>query len=152
MTHRSWILLSGFLWMAIGSFLLYKGLHFIADGTLRTDSLCFRLQGLFGGVQQAGAGLIGVGLLVGFIKGRFVLSKTVKKIALRIQSFSQPIRVTSIYGPSYWILIAGMIGFGILLRFLPIPIDLRGVIDTAVGSALIHGAMLYFRTARTISS
>lgn len=148
MTHRNWIAISGFIWLAIGSFLLYKGLRFISEGALAADSLCFRLQGLCGSPQQAGTVLIAIGLLLGFLKGRMVLSKAVKRVALRILSLPLPIRAAAVYGPSYWILIAAMIGLGVLLRFLPIPVDLRGLIDTAVGSALINGAMLYFRAAR----
>ena len=148
MTHRNWIAISGFLWLAVGGFLLYKGLHLISDGTLSRESLCFRLQGIFGSPQQSGTALIAAGLLIGFIKGRFVLSKAVKRVSVRILSLPLPIRFSSVYAPSYFILIGSMIALGISLKFLPIPVDLRGFIDTAVGSALINGAMLYFRAAR----
>jgi len=148
MTHRTWIAISGFLWLAVGGGLLFKGLYLISDGTISTNSLCFQMKGLFGSPHQSGTALIAAGLLVGFIKGRFILSKTVKRVALRISSLPLPIRVSSVYAPSYFILIGAMIALGMTLRFLPIPIDLRGFIDTAVGSALINGAMLYFRAAR----
>jgi hypothetical protein len=148
MTHRAWIAISGFLWLAVGGGLLYKGLHLISNGTISADSLCFKMQGFFGSPQQSGTALIAAGLLVGFVKGRFVLSKTVRRVALRILSLPLPIRFFSVYAPSYFILIGGMIALGITLKFLPIPVDLRGFIDTAVGSALINGAMLYFRAAR----
>jgi len=149
MTHRAWIAVSGFLWLAVGGGLLYKGLHLISDGTISPDSLCFRMQGLFGTPpQQSGTALIAAALLIGFVKGRFILSKTVKRVSERIVSLPLPIRFSSVYAPTYFFLIGGMIALGILLRFLPIPIDLRGFVDTAVGSALINGAMLYFRAAR----
>lgn len=148
MTHRTWIAISGFLWLAVGGGLLYKGLHLISDATISPDSLCFRMQRLFGTPQQSGTALIAAALLIGFVKGRFILSKTVKRVALRIASLPLPIRFSSVYAPSYFFLIGGMIALGIILRFLPIPIDLRGFIDTAIGSALINGAMLYFRAAR----
>ena len=148
MTHRNWIAVSGFIWLAVGILLLYKGLHLIADGTISNASLSFRMQGFFGSPQQSGTSLIAAGLLVGFLKGRFVLSKTVRKVALRISSLQTPIRFSSVYPASYWILIGAMMALGMLMKFLPIPVDLRGFIDTAVGSALIQGAMLYFRAAR----
>ena len=148
LTHRNWIAISGFVWLAVGAFLLYKGLHLISDGIVKTDTLCFKMQGLFGTPQQSGTALIAAGLFIGFIKGRFVLSKTVRRVALRISSLPLPIRFSSVYAPSYWILIGSMVALGMILRFLPIPVDLRGFIDTAIGSALINGAMLYFRAAR----
>lgn len=148
MTHRAWIAVSGVIWIVVGAFLLYKGLRFISDGSLGSDTLCFRLQEMFGSPQQAAVALIAAGLLVGFVKGKFVLSKTVKRVAIRISSLPRPIRFLQVYAPSYWVLIGTMIGLGLSLRFFPIPVDLRGFIDTAVGSALINGGLLYFRAAR----
>jgi len=148
MTHRKWIAVSGAVWLAVGSFLLFKGLHLISDGTVSPGSLCSRLSGVFGTPQQAGAALIAAGLFIGFMKGRFVLSKTVKRVSLRILAQPLPIRFSSVYAPSYWILIGSMVALGLAMRFLPIQADLRGLIDVAIGSALINGAMLYFRAAR----
>jgi len=36
-------------------------------------------------------------------------------------------------------------GLGMGIRYFGVPVDVRGLIDVAVGSALINGAMLYFR-------
>ncbi len=148
MKHRGYIALSGFLWFISGGFLLYKGLHLINAATLRADTLCFRWQEFFGSPQQTATILIGVGLLLGFIKGRFVLSKTVNRVSTRIASLTAPIRFADAYSRSYWILILSMIALGMSFRFLPIPIDLRGLVDVAIGSALVNGAMLFFRAAR----
>ncbi len=124
MKHRGWVALSGFTWFFIGAFLLYKGLHLISQAAFQPDSLC----------QQLG----------------FVLSKTVRRVVTRISSLPLPIRLKDAYSPAYWILIASMMALGMLFRFLPIPLDIRGIIDVAIGSALINGAMLYFRASRSI--
>ena len=42
-----------------------------------------------------------------------------------------------------------MIALGCSFRFTPLPIDVKGVMDSIVGVALINGAMLYFRAALT---
>ena len=147
MKHRIWIALSGFLWFSIGASLLYKGLHLISDAALRTDSLCYQMRTIFGSPQQSATFFIAIGLFVGFFKGRFVLSKTVSRVVNRISTLSLPIRLKDAYSKSYWILIASMVALGMTFRFLPIPTDIRGVIDVAIGSALINGAMLYFRAA-----
>lgn len=148
MKHRGWIAISGFIWLAAGFSLLYKGLHFISDGTRLSNTLCFRFQEFFGSPERTGTALIAAALFVGFLKGRFVLNKTVRRVSLRILSLPLPIRFGSVYAPSYWIVIGSMMGLGMAMRFLPIPIDARGFIDVAIGSALINGAMLYFRAAR----
>lgn len=131
--------------------LLYKGLHLIADAAFRLDTLCYSLGQKLGSTQKAATVLIGVALIIGFIKGRFVLVKTVRRVVGRIATLPSPVRLKSAYSPSYWFLIGGMMLLGMVFRFLPLSIDIRGMIDVAIGSALINGAMLYFRAARAIN-
>jgi hypothetical protein len=152
MKHRRCIALSGFLWLAIGFSLLYKGLHLISAAAFQTDTLCFAWQGVFGTPHQAATVFMGFGLLLGFIKGRLVLSKTVQRVSKRIASLPEPVRLSDAYSRSYWLLIGAMMALGMLFRFLPIPIDVRGIVDVAVGSALLNGSLLFFRAARAVES
>lgn len=149
MKQRGWILSSGATWFVIGIFLMYKGLRFIADAQVDPNSLSFQWNHSLGSSSQAGNWIIFFALVVGFAKGRFVFVKTVKKVVSRIRSLSLPIRFSQVYAKSYWILIGSMMMLGMLFRFLPVPIDIRGFIDLAIGSALMNGAMLYFRAARS---
>lgn len=149
MKYRGWIAFSGMIWFAIGAMLLFKGVKFIHLGTIQTNSLCHSYGPMFGSNERAATVLIAIGLFVGFLKGRFVLVKTVRRVVLRIVSLPLPIRFKDVYTSSYYLLIAGMMGLGMLFRFMPISVDFRGVIDVAIGSALINGAMLYFRAARS---
>lgn len=147
MSHKNWIVVSGLCWFAIGASLLYKGLGFIAATTFLPDSFCMRWQGVFGSPQQAGIVLIGVGMGVGLMKGLFVLSKTVQRVTGRIRGLTLPIRVLQVYAKSYWLVIGAMVGLGLSLRFFSIPLDVRGFVDVAIGSALFVGSLLYFREA-----
>lgn len=148
MKHRGWIASSGVLWLVAGVFLLHKGLHFIAEARAISNSLTNRFAGFFGSPSQAGMFLIFLALLVGFAKGRFVFVKTVMRVVNRIRGLPLPIHFSQVYTRSYWILIGSMMLLGLVFRFLPIPLDARGFVDVAIGSALINGAMLYFRAAR----
>ncbi|MCC6127628.1 MAG: hypothetical protein IT584_00290 [Chlamydiae bacterium] len=143
MKHKGWIICSGIIWAFLGMWLLYKGIHFIASGAFGQDLKHSWTSRLSGGPQ----GVVAVGVLIGFCKGHFVLSKTAKRICLRILSLKLPIQLRQVYSPSYAFLILGMRGLGMGLRFLPIPMDFRGMIDVAIGSALITGSMFYFRAA-----
>lgn len=145
MKHRGWIAFSGFTWLLIGMGLIYKGVQYFAFALFESDSLMHRLKGVFGSVEQAAGVLMGVSLLVGFLKGRFVLSKTVARVSSRIASLPLPIRVRDVYSLAYLGLIVGMMGLGLLFRFLSISSDIKGMIDVAVGTALVNGAILYFR-------
>lgn len=147
MNAKKWILASGFIWLVAGFSLLNKGLQFIEAGLRSPGSLSHYLSNLLGSPQQGGTALIAIGLMVGFFKGRILLSKSSHRICSRIIHLEPPIRFTQVYPLSYWILIVGMMGLGFGMRFLPIPIDARGCIDIAIGSALVNGSLFYFRFA-----
>ncbi len=131
MKHKFWITFSGSLWAFAGVMLLRKGLHLLNE---------------LADKQQA-TWLIAAALLVGFVKGRFVLAKTVVRITNHIASLPLPISFWTVYPKSYWLLLSSMMVIGFALRL--VPIEWRGFIDVAIGSALINGAMLYFRAARS---
>lgn len=111
----------------MGAFLFYKGLVFLDFDPV----------------------LIGVAWLVGLLKGYFVLSKTVEKGAIRLMTLPTPIRFRDAYGPGYLALMGVMIALGVGLRFVPTVV--RGMVDVAVGIALMYGAYLWYELPRSIS-
>lgn len=149
MNARKWIVVSGLTWLAIGSWLMFKGLKWITQAiTLGEGGPLIRwLTPMTGKVHQTGLVLICVALLIGLIKGRTVLAKTAQRLVLRLRSQQSPITLLQAYDRRYLILLSGMMMLGIVFRFLPIGLDIRGTIDVAIGSALINGAMIYFREA-----
>jgi hypothetical protein len=151
MSVRKWIVISGLSWLVIGSYLMVKGLKWITLAMALGESprLLRYFSQLAGSLQQGALVLICLSLLVGFIKGRMVLSKTVSRVVARFRSEKAPIRFANAYDRKYFIILGSMMGLGLLFRFLPIACDIRGGIDVIIGSALINGAMLYFREATT---
>ncbi len=146
MTARKWMLVSGLSWLAIGAYLMIKGLKWVTLAMMQpeTPALMGYLKKITGSLQQGALVLICISLLVGFIKGRMVLSKTVSRIVSRLKSL-ESISFSNAYDRKYYIILASMMGLGLLFRFLPIAYDIRGFIDVTIGSALMNGAMLYFR-------
>ena len=151
---RNAILLSGALWMGIGILLLTKGIRYLVDagnavinGTHQGFSLIKKITEYTKNPEQAAIILICVALLIGFFKGRVVFKRTVNRVVQRIRSYPSPVNIKSIYSKGYLFLIGGMMLMGMLFKFLPLPLDVKGFVDFAVGSALINGAMLYFRAA-----
>ena len=126
-SHRTMITLSGLVWLAVGLVLLPLGLRFLAQEENITLSI----------------GLIVLGLTVGYFKGKKVLAKVAVAQATRIATLPNPAPVSQLYTPRYYLLLASMIGLGMAVKWLPLPV--RGFIDVAVGSALINGAMTFFR-------
>lgn len=138
---RTLIIISGLIWFAIGLWLLNLGINFLVEASKdpRKAAIIFSETALFI--------LLALGLLIGFLKGRFVLSKTVERNTARLKESNS---LASLFTPAYLVLIAVMVTLGILVRFLPI--DIRGFVDVAIGAALINGAMLYFRKAATLQT
>ncbi len=124
------IALSGVLWMGIGLMLLTKGLKLLVAA---------------GKGEQTTLALISIALLIGFIKGRLILAKTVKRVVARITSLSQ-VTFANVYDRKYIILILSMVALGISLKFFHLPPQVLGFVDVAIGSALINGALLYVRS------
>ncbi len=151
--HPSLIILAGSVWLVIGIFLLSLGIHFML-GALeqsvfslieRKFSLVSCFETLFKDRTQTTIVIITCALLLGYLKGRMVLAKSVKRQIKRIETLPNPSPLKHLYGKGYYLLIAVMISLGMSLRFLPISLDTRGAVDIVIGSALINGSMLYFR-------
>lgn len=136
-------------WLGIGVFLLYKGLRLLvelAPGTSHSSMLSFFSE-IAGGTQQAVLMCICIGLFVGFMKGRFVLSKTVTRLSNRFFSYGRPMLLKEMYPAYYLALVGSMILLGMSLKWMPVPQELRGTVDVAIGAALTNGAFQYLRVA-----
>lgn len=154
MSKTTWIAISGVIWFVIGMGLMSLGLNFLIFNALmqqETTSLIAALSSIAGGREQASLVLIMLGLIVGFLKGRFVLIKTVRQVVERILALEPPIHFFRVYNRKYLILIGSMILLGMSMKWFGLAPEIRGFIDVAIGSALMNGAMAYFRIALQVS-
>jgi len=140
------VAISGLIWFAVGFWLLFLGLRLLVD-SVEGGMLVENLAPYTGGLQQAALLLVALGLWIGYYKGKFALGKSVKRNVDRLQALSGPVSIVYVYSRASYILLLAMMCLGMLIKFLGIPNDIRGVIDVAVGSALLQGAVLYFRHA-----
>jgi hypothetical protein len=151
--HRTLIVISGLIWLSVGVFLLQLGLKLLKgllDPGAAFSPVFHSLSRYLGGYENAVVGLIALGLLVGFFKGRLILAKSVNRLVNRVRSFEEPTPITKIYNLPYYLLLVSMMFIGFAIKYFEVPSDIRGAIDVAIGAALINGAMLYFRQASTI--
>jgi hypothetical protein len=140
--NRGWaIKFSGMIWFGVGLMLMIKGLKFVVMAGVSEGNR--PLLTSLGGGDQAVFILIVAGLLIGFLKGKFVLARSAKRIIGYILSLPENASWKQVYPPRYYILIGVMMFLGFILRY--VPVDVRGLIDIAIGSALMNGAMTYLR-------
>lgn len=151
MKRTSWIVISGMLWFSVGLWLLALGTNFIVQKALlqssESTSVIAFLSQFSGGREPAAFMWVLLALLVGFFKGRFVLAKTVYRVVFRLRQLPEPISIRFVYRLRDVALIGVMIALGMGMKFFAVPLEIRGFVDVAVGSALINGAVLYFRSA-----
>jgi len=89
--------------------------------------------------------LITMALLIGYFKGKFLLSKSALREINRVTLLSEPTSIKNIYSMRYYLIIALMMVLGSVMRFLPITSDTRGFIDVTIGMALINGSRSFYR-------
>ncbi len=143
------LLMSFATWLGIGILLLYKGLT-IFMSTLEvgfTASWMAPLVYFTGDQEYAVLLCISFALFLGFLKGKFVLKKTVTRISARFFSFQRPMSLKEVYPRYYLLIILVMMSMGMFFKFIPIASEFKGMIDVAVGAALINGSLQYFRMA-----
>jgi hypothetical protein len=148
--HVTLIVLSGCVWLVAGCFLLPLGFNFIIASLLKENAaqphpILGFLSSYTGGLDNAALIWIAFSLCVGLLKGRSVFAKSVNRSVNRILTLPNPTSLSKIYSPTYYLLLGSMILLSAVIRLTPL--DVRGGIDIAVGSALIYGAVLYFRQA-----
>jgi len=149
--HQTLILLAGLSWLVIGALLLGLGILFILTALKQPDfisghfSILSFIERFVLDRANAVIVTITIALMVGYLKGKKVLAQTVARQIKRINSLPNPGPLKYLYSKGYYLLIASMTLLGISLRFWPITLDTRGAIDLCIGSALVNGAVLYFR-------
>ena len=153
-SQKQALVLSGLLWIGIGSFLLIKGSFYFLDlsrgliyGTCQISRFTEKLTEYTRDLRQSILILICIAFSLGFFKGFFVFKKTVNRVVqhIKFQSISKTISLKRIYPKGYLFLIIGMGSLGGLFKFIPLSFDLKGLIDFSIGFGLVYGSTFYFR-------
>lgn len=146
---KSLIAIAGGIWVFIGLLLLIKGCYLLLIASKSEgEPLIHGLANLFSlKTPSILIILTGAGLVLGWLKGRFLLMKSVKRTIERLQPLTGLIHFSTLYRLQDYLLISGMIILGRFLQWIRCPSDLRGLLNVAIGSALLVGAVFYFRFA-----
>ncbi|PCI78148.1 hypothetical protein COB21_01385 [Candidatus Aerophobetes bacterium] len=155
---RGWVFfISGLFMLASGSMLLNKGAHYMADAfasfsisSSSYDATLLRgmapLASLFNGSAHTGlALLLALAALVGLLKGQFVMKKVVNRSVLHVEKNGGSVSLFRLFPRQSLIIIGSMMLLGIAFNKFGLPLDVRGVIDFAIGLALVRGGIFYFR-------
>ncbi len=152
--QKTALIFSGFSWLAIGSLLIYRGIRYLVDiffsfatGSKPTSWLVAWIPGHEDFYHSVLIGLAVGGVLFGWVKGRYIFSKTVDRVASRIASLADPFPLKKMYALGYLTLMVVMSSLGMCFRFFPLALDLKGFLDMTIGTALLIGSAFYFKRA-----
>jgi hypothetical protein len=127
--RRTHIMLAQLLWTLIGSMLLGLGVWWVVHA--------WGPHGLLYTVPF---------LTLGVAKGLFILDRTARRTAARIDERGDDRCVFSFYSPSTWLVALGFMVFGQVLRHLPIPRPDLGLVYIMVGVGLLLGSRTMWRS------
>lgn len=135
-SHKTLYIVQGAIWLLVGAMLLNMGIRFL-------------MSTLEAGQENGHLMLLVSALIVGQLKGRFMMKKVAMRSFDRISKMAQPVPLQNVYTKGNYAVIGVMMLLGMGMKFFPIPLEVRGFIDVAVGSALIQGSLFYFRLPAT---
>lgn len=153
--HTTFHHIAGMIWLSVGTFLMFVGIRYLVDMAKSPSAGSSMIEWvgiLSGGREQAACLLIVLGLLIGNVKARFVLLKAAQRLSATILTLPNPAHAKFVFGFRYFALVLAMMGLGFLMKVLEVPGDIRGLIDVAVGSALITGSIHFFKKGRSLKS
>ena len=137
MSKSSLFTLAGSIWSLVGLLLIYRAwdMYVLALETQNAS-------------QQAVIVSVVVGLIIGAVKGKFVLSKTARRNKSRIDRLEGPLKPHHVYAKPFYFFILGMISLGIALRFWNEMIGgyiVVGAIYVGIGMALCVSSLVYWK-------
>ena len=131
------IQVAGLTWIIVGGFLIYRGsgLYNLAVAEQNTNKETIIIS------------LI-LAIVLGAIKGKFVLSKTARRNRDRINQLTPPLKIHNIFSGPFYGLIVGMMALGFLLRTFNTYLGgyvVVAAIYCGVGMALIAASYVYWK-------
>lgn len=149
LSRRTLCIFAGSIWLLAGANLLFLGVRFLLESATPLSLANSNLPLLHTVIEWmpqdtfAVPFLACIGALIGFVKGRTVLRRAARREVQRIFALPHPVSMRQLYSLRGAILLGLMFCLGLLLKFLNLPLDVRGVIDVAIGVALILGSTHY---------
>lgn len=98
--------------------------------------------------------IVGLALIIGYLKNRFMFSKIINKNLERIKSLAphkEKICIFAFQAIQSYIMVLGMISLGHILRLTPIPRDILSVVYLAIGTALFLSGVKYLKATKKFS-
>ncbi|XVJ51321.1 MAG: hypothetical protein HEQ32_04250 [Vampirovibrio sp.] len=118
------------IWMTGGLMLSFRGVHFLQESHASVMILSLSVVGA---------------LVLGMLKGKFILNKSSIRNILRLQALESPQKAIHVYPLRSWIVIGVMLLISIGLNIFQVNPFTRGLINLGVGMGLITSSFIYLK-------
>ena len=142
MNKQRLIQVAGLIWIIVGGFLIYRGsgLYNMAVTEQNTSKETIIIS-------------LTLGIVLGIIKGKFVLSKTARRNRDRINQLTPPLKIHNIFSGPFYGFIVGMMALWFLLRTFNTYLGgyvVVAAIYCGIGMALIAASYVYWKNDQPI--
>lgn len=135
---------AGCVWGIVGFFLIYRGSNLYQLAAQEQNSS-----------QEAIITSLIIGVALGILKGKFVMSKTARRNRDRINQLVPPLKIHQVFAGSFYGFIAGMMLLGFLLRTFNSYLGgyiVVAAIYCGIGMALLAGSIVYWKNNHPTSA
>lgn len=148
LTYSRSIYFCALIWGMIGLRLLSKGMMYFSLAHQSGDYFVSVSSPL---KENLFSIWISISLLLGWIKGKFILTKSVDRMVRHIVSFDEPLKWKSLFPKSFFMVMFAMMLLGLSLKHLPLSDYIKGGMDTTIATALLYGAWIFYRKGKAIN-
>lgn len=120
-------------WTAVGMTMAYFGTKWVWAGFAPSSAAVW----------------LAVCVAVGLLKGEFAIGKAGRRAIARIATLPERSPFWQVFTPGQWGLVFGMMALGMLIRFSGVPKNIRGLVLTVIGLALLWASRYFWNAANS---
>lgn len=139
------------VWFLVGGMLTYKGLDYLFESVAmqmiarHEQPLLGFFTHLMGNPHYALMQMIFFSIALGYVKGFLALKRSAERLIRNVQPYGAKIPLRIVFPTWYVFVMVAMMLLGFIMKYAPLYSDVRGMIDVAVGFALLSGSTFFIR-------
>ncbi|MEC8307062.1 MAG: hypothetical protein VXZ72_04365 [Chlamydiota bacterium] len=135
---------SACVWLGIGALLVTRGAAYLLLALKDEESLLRQSAAHYHYAPLTGVIVISfMAFVLGTIKGQCAIKKRVYRMETQMLKLPYHFSFFQIYGLTAFLLVGLMMGLGMMVRWMPIPYEVKALLVVAVGTSLIQGGFTF---------
>ena len=151
--RRKYIFILGSLWCILGLFFIYLGVSYVCYSALICsfdpfyNTFVKTISAVTRSSEISAVFVICIGMLLGYLFGRNILSSFIKKDVKVICSYAPVLVLFKIYSFRYWFILSLFLFSSLYMAYMQLSYDINGFVKIIMGTSLINGSFCYYKHA-----